>query len=166
MFDATQCEATGLIPNWAKVYEEGSLGYSIIRKKQLPKISIAEKNRPGSWVALPVEMGCVSGFLKVGLVARLMPSSFEYLLRLGAWSVCFGVSSFWGPNTSSQACSEANREWWSRCFFPESLANQLSPKSWKMTPSPSWHCNGTRTHRTDDLQQLPFAFWTSYLPWN
>jgi len=23
MFDATQCEATGLIPNWAKVYEEG-----------------------------------------------------------------------------------------------------------------------------------------------
>ena len=91
MFDATQCEATGLIPNWAKVYEEGSLGYSIIRKKQLPKISIAEKNRPGSWVSLPVEMGCVSGFLKVGLVARLMPSSFKYLLRFGALGMFWGV---------------------------------------------------------------------------
>ena len=26
MFEATQCESSGLIPNWAKVYEDGRLG--------------------------------------------------------------------------------------------------------------------------------------------
>jgi hypothetical protein len=26
MFNATQCESSGLIPNWAKVYEETCLG--------------------------------------------------------------------------------------------------------------------------------------------
>jgi hypothetical protein len=32
MFDATQCESSGLIPNWAKVYEDGCLG----RREHVP----------------------------------------------------------------------------------------------------------------------------------
>jgi len=39
--------------------KRGPLDTARFKKKQLPKISIAEKNRPGSWVALPVEMGFV-----------------------------------------------------------------------------------------------------------
>lgn len=42
-------------------------------------------------------------------------------------------------------------------FFSESLANQLSPKSWKMTPSPSWHCNGTRTSQNRRLATAPLC---------